>query len=66
MWVGWVDFGEPSEPQDWRWPLLVVDDDVDQLNALAKTAVQTAGQSHGPQQVIGDKSIQAGDVIRTR
>jgi conjugative relaxase-like TrwC/TraI family protein len=41
-------------------------DDVDQLNALAKTAAQEAGQSHGPQLVVGDKSFQAGDVIRTR
>jgi conjugative relaxase-like TrwC/TraI family protein len=41
-------------------------DDVDQLNALAKTAAQTAGDSHGPQVVVGDKSFQAGDVIRTR
>jgi len=39
-------------------------DDVDQLNALAKTAAQAAGQSHGPHLVIGDKSFQAGDVIR--
>jgi ATP-dependent exoDNAse (exonuclease V) alpha subunit len=41
-------------------------DDVDQLNALAKTAAQTTGDSHGPQLVVGDKSFQAGDVIRTR
>jgi conjugative relaxase-like TrwC/TraI family protein len=41
-------------------------DDVDQLNALAKTAAQEAGQSHGPQLVVGDKSFQAGDVVRTR
>jgi conjugative relaxase-like TrwC/TraI family protein len=41
-------------------------DDVDQLNTLAKKAAQQAGQSHGPQVVVGDKSFQAGDVIRTR
>jgi conjugative relaxase-like TrwC/TraI family protein len=41
-------------------------DDVDQLNALAKAAAQQSGQSHGPQLVIGEKSFQAGDVIRTR
>jgi conjugative relaxase-like TrwC/TraI family protein len=41
-------------------------DDVDQLNALAKTAAQTAGDSHGPHVVVGEKSFQAGDVIRTR
>jgi ATP-dependent exoDNAse (exonuclease V) alpha subunit len=41
-------------------------DDVDQLNTLAKTAAQQGGQSHGPQLVIGEKSFQAGDVIRTR
>ncbi len=41
-------------------------DDVDQLNALAKTGAQTAGHSHGPHLVIGDKSFQAGDVIRAR
>ncbi len=41
-------------------------DDVDQLNALAKTAAQAAGESHGPQVVVGDKAFQAGDVIRTR
>jgi conjugative relaxase-like TrwC/TraI family protein len=41
-------------------------DDVDQLNALAKTAAQHAGQSHGPQLVVGEKSFQAGDVIRTK
>jgi conjugative relaxase-like TrwC/TraI family protein len=41
-------------------------DDVDQLNALAKTAAQTAGESHGPQVVIGDKTFEAGDVIRTK
>ena len=41
-------------------------DDVDQLNALAKTAAQQSGQSHGPQVAAGDKSFQAGDVIRTK
>ena len=41
-------------------------DDVDQLNALAKIAAQAAGDSHGPQLVVGDKSFQAGDVIRTK
>jgi hypothetical protein len=41
-------------------------DDVDQLNTLAKTAAQAAGDSHGPQVLVGDKSFQAGDVIRTR
>jgi AAA domain len=41
-------------------------DDVDQLNVLAKAAAQTAGESHGPQVVVGDKSFQAGDVIRTK
>ncbi|HEY5230534.1 MAG TPA: AAA family ATPase, partial [Galbitalea sp.] len=41
-------------------------DDVDQLNALAKTAAQEAGQSHGPQLTVGDKAFQAGDVIRTK
>ena len=41
-------------------------DDVDQLNALAKTAAQTTGDSHGPQVVVGDKGFQAGDVVRTR
>ena len=41
-------------------------DDVDQLNALAKTAAQAAGDSHGPQLVVGEKSFQAGDVIRTK
>ncbi len=41
-------------------------DDVDQLNALAKTAAQQSGQSHGPQVLVGEKSFQAGDVIRTR
>jgi conjugative relaxase-like TrwC/TraI family protein len=41
-------------------------DDVEQLNALAKTAAQEAGQSHGPRVVVGDKSFQAGDVIRTK
>ena len=41
-------------------------DDVDQLNALAKTAAQAAGQSHGPQLVVGDTVFQTGDVIRTR
>jgi len=41
-------------------------DDVDQLNALAKTAAQTAGESRGPRVVIGDKTFEAGDVIRTR
>src|SRR5471030_3071283 len=40
--------------------------DVDQLNALAKIAAQAAGQSHGPQLVVGEKSFQAGDVIRTK
>jgi conjugative relaxase-like TrwC/TraI family protein len=41
-------------------------DDVDQLNALAKTAAQTSGDSHGPELHIGHRSFQAGDVIRTR
>jgi ATP-dependent exoDNAse (exonuclease V) alpha subunit len=41
-------------------------DDVDQLNALAKTAAQQSGQSHGPQVLVGEKSFQAGDVIRTK
>jgi conjugative relaxase-like TrwC/TraI family protein len=41
-------------------------DDVDQLNALAKIAAQAAGDSHGPQVLIGEKSFQAGDVIRTK
>ena len=41
-------------------------DDVDQLNAFAKIAAQAAGHSHGPQVLIGDKSLQAGDVIRAR
>jgi conjugative relaxase-like TrwC/TraI family protein len=41
-------------------------DDVDQLNALAKIAAQAAGDSHGPQVLVGDKSFQAGDVIRTK
>jgi conjugative relaxase-like TrwC/TraI family protein len=41
-------------------------DDVDQLNTLAKAAAQTAGECHGPQVVIGDKTFEAGDVIRTR
>jgi conjugative relaxase-like TrwC/TraI family protein len=41
-------------------------DDVDQLNALAKTAAQQSGQSHGPRVLVGDKSFQAGDVIRTK
>ncbi len=41
-------------------------DDVDQLNALAKTAAQQSGQSHGPQVVVGDRAFQAGDVIRAR
>ena len=41
-------------------------DDVDQLNNLAKKAAQESGQSHGPRLVIGDKTFQAGDVIRTR
>jgi ATP-dependent exoDNAse (exonuclease V) alpha subunit len=41
-------------------------DDVDQLNALAKTAAQTTGDSHGPQLVVAEKSFQAGDVIRTK
>ncbi len=41
-------------------------DDVDQLNALAKIAAQTAGHSHGPQVLVGEKSFQAGDVIRTK
>ena len=40
-------------------------DDVDQLNALAKIAAQAAGDSHGPQVLVGEKSFQAGDVIRT-
>ncbi len=41
-------------------------DDVDQLNALAKTAAQQSGQSHGPHVTVGEKSFQAGDVIRTK
>jgi ATP-dependent exoDNAse (exonuclease V) alpha subunit len=41
-------------------------DDVDQLNALAKTAAEQSGQSRGPQLVVGDKVFQAGDVIRTK
>jgi conjugative relaxase-like TrwC/TraI family protein len=41
-------------------------DDVDQLNALAKTAAQAGGQSHGPQLVVGERSFQAGDVVRTK
>jgi conjugative relaxase-like TrwC/TraI family protein len=41
-------------------------DDVDQLNALAKIAAQTAGESHGPQVRVGEKSFQAGDVVRTK
>ena len=41
-------------------------DDVDQLNALAKKAAQESGESHGPQLVVGDKTLQAGDVIRTK
>jgi conjugative relaxase-like TrwC/TraI family protein len=41
-------------------------DDVDQLNALVKIAAQTAGESHGPKVVVGEKSFQAGDVIRTK
>jgi len=41
-------------------------DDVDQLNALAKIAAQAAGDSRGPQLVVGEKSFQAGDVIRTK
>jgi ATP-dependent exoDNAse (exonuclease V) alpha subunit len=41
-------------------------DDVDQLNAFAKTAAQAAGDSHGPQVLVGEKSFQAGDVIRTK
>ena len=41
-------------------------DDVDQLNTLAKKAAQQSGQSHGPQLVIGDKTFQAGDLIRTK
>ena len=41
-------------------------DDVDQLNTLAKIAAQHDGDSYGPQVVIGDKSFQAGDVIRTK
>ena len=41
-------------------------DDVDQLNALAKTAAQEGGESHGPQLVVGEKVFQAGDVIRTK
>ena len=41
-------------------------DDVDQLNALAKIAAQAAGDSRGPQLVVGDQSFQAGDVIRTK
>ena len=40
--------------------------DVDQLNALAKTAAQAGGQSHGPQLVVGERSFQAGDVVRTK
>jgi ATP-dependent exoDNAse (exonuclease V) alpha subunit len=41
-------------------------DDVDQLNALAKTAAQTSGDSHGPELNVGHRTFQAGDVIRTR
>jgi hypothetical protein len=41
-------------------------DDVNQLNALAKIAAQAAGESHGPQVLVGEKAFQAGDVIRTR
>jgi ATP-dependent exoDNAse (exonuclease V) alpha subunit len=41
-------------------------DDVDQLNALAKTAAQSTGDSHGPQVLLGDRSFQAGDVVRTK
>jgi ATP-dependent exoDNAse (exonuclease V) alpha subunit len=41
-------------------------DDVDQLNALAKTAAQTTGDSHGPQVLLGDRSFQAGDIVRTK
>jgi conjugative relaxase-like TrwC/TraI family protein len=41
-------------------------DDVDQLNTLAKIAAQAAGDSRGPELVVGDKSFQAGDVIRTK
>ena len=41
-------------------------DDVDQLNALAKTAAQTSGDSHGPELHVGHRTFQAGDVIRTR
>jgi conjugative relaxase-like TrwC/TraI family protein len=41
-------------------------DDVDGLNALAKSAAQAAGQSHGTQVLVRDKSFQAGDVIRTK
>jgi conjugative relaxase-like TrwC/TraI family protein len=41
-------------------------DDVDQLNALAKTAAQEGGESHGPQLVVDEKVFQAGDVIRTK
>jgi conjugative relaxase-like TrwC/TraI family protein len=40
--------------------------DVDQLNALAKAAAQHDGQSQGPHVVVGDKSFQDGDVIRTK
>jgi conjugative relaxase-like TrwC/TraI family protein len=41
-------------------------DDVEQLNALAKTAAQDSGQAHGPQVRVGEKSFQAGDVIHTK
>jgi ATP-dependent exoDNAse (exonuclease V) alpha subunit len=41
-------------------------DDVDQLNALAKQAAQDSGDSHGPELHVGQRSFQAGDVIRTR
>jgi conjugative relaxase-like TrwC/TraI family protein len=41
-------------------------DDVEELNSLAKTAAQLSGASHGPEVRIGDRSFQAGDVIRAR
>jgi ATP-dependent exoDNAse (exonuclease V) alpha subunit len=40
--------------------------DVDQLNHLAKTAAQAAGDSHGPELIVGERSFQAGDLIRTK
>jgi ATP-dependent exoDNAse (exonuclease V) alpha subunit len=40
--------------------------DVDRLNALAKSAAQRDGRSHGPEVVVGELCLRAGDVIRTR